>query len=532
MGSCATMKPSDSEAKSNSESSLPKAAQWPGATTTPPMKPPLDHPTSSALLANPAIEDEYRNKYHYEIDRKTRKLMSQESFPSNRFGVPSTHIDPACDPEHPVVVTGERVLDATHRIKGGVLRTACSLSKMSNQLGMQLYLKKDYLQKTGSFKERGARYSVIRLSEDHKKNGVITTSAGNHAQALAWHGRDLGVPVTVIMPRIAPQIKVDNCREMGAEVLLHGMSFDEARDFAMNLAKERQLLYINGFDHPDIIAGQGSIGIEILEDVPDVDYVIVPIGGGGMVAGITAAIKHLKPEVKVIGVESERCPSWQTRRLSDTHTKCMWSAYGAKNSIADGLAVAEVGCNAFATCDHHLEKVISITEDWIAIAILRLLEKEKAVTEGGGAAGVAAIIANALPELKGKKVCTVLCGGNIDASTLTRVIDRGLIAEGRMCRFTVVVTDRPGGMAEMLALIAENGGSIKEVQHDRILLTAFVYKVALVCTIETRSDHHATLIHEKLEERFKKDLTWHTVSAEYYGDQARAEEDVGVPLLP
>ena len=179
-----------------------------------------------------------------------------------------------------------------------------------------------------------------------------------------------------------------------------------------------------------------------------------------------------------------------------------------------------------------MDKVISITEDWIAIAILRLLEKEKAVTEGGGAAGVAAIIANALPELKGKKVCTVLCGGNIDASTLTRVIDRGLIAEGRMCRFTVVVTDRPGGMAEMLAIIAENGGSIKEVQHDRILLTAFVYKVALVCTIESRSDQHATMIHEKLQERFKKDLTWHTVSAEYYGDRDRADEEEGVPLLP
>lgn len=157
---------------------------------------------------------------------------------------------------------------------------------------------------------------------------------------------------------------------MGAEVLLHGMSFDEARDFAMNLAKERQLLYINGFDHPDIIAGQGSIGIEILEDVPDVDYVIVPIGGGGMVAGITAAIKHLKPEVKVIGVESERCPSWQTRRLSDTHTKCMWSAYGAKNSIADGLAVAEVGCNAFATCDHQLDKVVSVSEDWVRVNVV------------------------------------------------------------------------------------------------------------------------------------------------------------------
>ena len=147
---------------------------------------------------------------------------------------------------------------------------------------------------------------------------------------MAWHGRDLGVPVTVIMPRIAPQIKVDNCRELGAEVLLHGMSFDEAKDFAMNLAEERKLMYINGFDHPDIIAGQGSIGVEILEDVPDVEYVIVPIGGGGMIAGITAAIKHLKPDVKVIGVESERCPSWQTRRLYGTHTKCMWSAYGAR----------------------------------------------------------------------------------------------------------------------------------------------------------------------------------------------------------
>ena len=171
----------------------------------------------------------------------------------------------------------------------------------------------------------------------------------------------------------------------------------------MRKSESDGLLYINGFDHPDVIAGQGSLGVEILDEVPDVEYIVVPIGGGGLIAGITAAVKHLKPEVKIIGVESERCPSWQTRRLHGQHTRCVWSQYGAKNTIADGLAVAEVGCNAFATCDHHLEKVISITEDWIAIAILRLLEKEKAVTEGGGAAGVAAIIANALPELKGKK---------------------------------------------------------------------------------------------------------------------------------
>jgi len=453
-----------------------------------------------------------------DFDEKTRKLMSQESFPNHRFGSPCSLIDPACDPDSPVIVSGEKVLDATHRIKNGIVRTPCTYSKMSTKLGMNLYLKKDYLQVTGSFKERGARYSVIKLDAETKKTGVITTSAGNHAQALAWHGRDLGVPVTVCMPKIAPQVKVDSCRDMGAEVILHGQSFDECREHAMKLSEERKLVYINGFDHPDIIAGQGSIGVEILEDVPNVEYIIVPIGGGGLIAGICTAVKHLKPDVKIIGVESERCPSWQTRRLLGKHTKCLWSQFGAKNSIADGLAVAEVGSNAFATCDHLLDKVISISEDWIAVAILRLLEKEKAVTEGGGAAGVAAIIANALPELKGKTVATVLCGGNIDASTLTRVIDRGLIAEGRICRFTVVVSDRPGGMAEMLSIIADNGGSIKEVQHDRILLTAFVYKVALICTIETRCDKHATLIHEKLEEKYKKDLTWHTVSAQYYGD--------------
>jgi len=464
-----------------------------------------------------------RSSDTYYPDEKTRKIMSQESFPKRRFGTPCTALDVACDPSKPVVVSGERILDATHRIKKGIIRTPCNYSKMSKSLGMDLYLKKDYLQVTGSFKERGARYSLIKLSPEQRAAGVITTSAGNHAQALAYHGRDLGVPVTVCMPEIAPLVKVDSCRDMGAEVILHGNSFDECRDYAMGLSKDRDLLYINGFDHPDIIAGQGSLGVEILEDVPDVDYIIVPVGGGGMIAGITAAVKHLKPSVKIIGVESERCPSWQTRQMLGKHTKCVWSQWGAKNSIADGLAVAEVGCNAFATCDHHLEKVISISEDWIAIAILRLLEKEKAVTEGGGAAGVAAIIANALPELQGKKVCTVLCGGNIDASTLTRTVDRGLIAEGRICRFTVTVSDRPGGMAEMLQIVAEHGGSIKEVQHDRILLTAFVYKVALVCTVETRGVENAKQIRQSMEERYDKDLTWHTVSAALYGDETIQE---------
>ncbi|CBY31489.1 unnamed protein product [Oikopleura dioica] len=324
------------------------------------------------------------------------------------------------------------------------------------------------------------------------------------------------------MPKIAPLVKVESCREMGAEVILHGDSFDETRDHAMKISAERDLTYINGFDHPDVIAGQGSVGVEILDDVPDVEYIVVPVGGGGLIAGIAKAVKHLKPDVKIIGVESERCPSWQTRQMLGKHTKCVWSQWGAKNTIADGLAVAEVGCNAYATCNDLLEKVISISEDWISIAILRLLEKEKAVTEGGGAAGVAAIIANALPELRGKKVCTVLCGGNIDASTLTRVIDRGLTAEGRIMRFTVNVQDRPGGMVEMLKIVSDCGASVKEVQHDRMLLTAFVYKVALIATVETRGRENAQQLMKAIKDRYEDAVTFHTISACHYGEPTAA----------
>ncbi|CBY31485.1 unnamed protein product [Oikopleura dioica] len=355
-----------------------------------------------------------------------------------------------------------------------------------------------------------------------KLKNINFGTAGNHAQALAYHGRDLGIPVTVCMPKIAPLVKVESCREMGAEVILHGDSFDETRDHAMKISAERDLTYINGFDHPDVIAGQGSVGVEILDDVPDVEYIVVPVGGGGLIAGIAKAVKHLKPDVKIIGVESERCPSWQTRQMLGKHTKCVWSQWGAKNTIADGLAVAEVGCNAYATCNDLLEKVISISEDWISIAILRLLEKEKAVTEGGGAAGVAAIIANALPELRGKKVCTVLCGGNIDASTLTRVIDRGLTAEGRIMRFTVNVQDRPGGMVEMLKIVSDCGASVKEVQHDRMLLTAFVYKVALIATVETRGRENAQQLMKAIKDRYEDAVTFHTISACHYGEPTAA----------
>lgn len=170
-------------------------------------------------------------------------------------------------------------------------------------------------------------------------------------------------------------VKVESCREMGAEVILHGDSFDETRDHAMKISAERDLTYINGFDHPDVIAGQGSVGVEILDDVPDVEYIVVPVGGGGLIAGIAKAVKHLKPDVKIIGVESERCPSWQTRQMLGKHTKCVWSQWGAKNTIADGLAVAEVGCNAYATCNDLLEKVISISEDWVRLQFLK--EKQR-----------------------------------------------------------------------------------------------------------------------------------------------------------
>lgn len=420
--------------------------------------------------------------------------------------------DPACDPEEPIYVDQVAIWDAyslMKRVQADIKRTPCTKSRLSEQLGMDIYFKKDFMQVTGSFKERGARYFCEKLSDEEKKLGVVTASAGNHAQALARHGKITGTSVTVVMPEQAPLVKVESCRQLGANVILHGPGFGHAKAMAMHLAHKTGAVYVNGYDHPHILAGQGSMGIEILEDVPDLDYIICPIGGGGLVAGIASAVKYLRPNVKIIGVESTRTPSWTTAIKTGKPVLCADTVTGAKQTIADGLSVPNVGVNAFHTASKLIEKVIQIDEDWIAIAILKLLETEKAVVEGAGASGLGAILTGSLPELKDKKVAVVLCGGNIDITTLGRVIERALLATGRLCRFTITVSDRPGGLAKFLNICADAGVCVKDMQHDRVLLTSFVYKTQLICTVETRGKDQEDDLKRRLEAVYDpEDITW------------------------
>ncbi|KAL6735653.1 hypothetical protein Aduo_006071 [Ancylostoma duodenale] len=406
--------------------------------------------------------------------------------------------DPACDPDHPKKITFSDVSSAAFNIKNGVLRTPCNKSaNLSKLLEMELYFKKEYLQVTGSFKERGARYAFTRLSKEEKERGVIAASAGNHALALSYHGQQLGIPVTVVMPVIAPIMKIGMCRSYGATVILKGDNIGQAKVHAMRLVAEKKYKYINGYDHPDILAGQGTIGLEILEQVPDVDAIVVPVGGAGLIAGIAVAVKTLKPQVQVIAVESDTCPSYTEALKAGKPVMA-----SVKSTLADGLAVPMVGGNALATLEGLVDKHVLVCEESTALSILRLIEMEKAVVEGGGAVGLAAMITGKLPELKGKKVVTILTGGNIDTTILGRTIERGLAVDGRLIRLEVVVSDRPGGIAELATQIAHMGASIKDIFHERAWIATDVFSVRVKVVAETRDRHHVAELEEMLRSKY------------------------------
>lgn len=405
--------------------------------------------------------------------------------------------DPFCDPDHPVVVTFQDVSAAAFKIQGGIDKTPCKRSNMSALTKMELYFKKDFMQQTGSFKERGARYTLFMLSREQKRKGVIAASAGNHALALAYHGNSLRIPVTVVMPHIAPMMKVQMCKHYGANIIMHGSDISESKKYAMRYGTENGLLYINGYDHPHILAGQGTCGLEIVQQVPDVDAVLVPVGGGGLIAGVALAVKSLCPNVKVYGVEAERCASFSSAMKAGkpVHTP-------AQPTLADGLAVPTVGVNAFATASKYIDKMIVVTEELIALSILRLIEMEKAVVEGAGAVGLAAVLGNLVPEFQGKKVVIPLCGGNIDTTVLGRCLDRGLATDGRLCRFVVTVSDRPGGISELTRLIASIGVSLKDIFHERAWLKSDIFSVQVKCVVETRDQHHCDELEKLLRNNY------------------------------
>lgn len=383
---------------------------------------------------------------------------------------------------------------AAQRIAGHVVASPCPASvPLSEATGMQIYCKLEYLQRTGSFKERGARNALLLLSADQKQRGVIAASAGNHALGVAYHAQLLRIPATVVMPRFAPLTKVVNCRRLGAQVVLAGANIGEARARADQIAAERGLTYINGFDDPSIIAGQGTIGLEIAAQVPQVDAVIVPIGGAGLIAGVALALKTLKPNVAVLGVEPERAASFTAALAAGKPVQIE-----LRPTLADGLSVPKVGDNAFEIARQFVDRTVLVNEHDLARAILRLMEWEKAVVEGAGAAPLAACLAGLVPELKGKKVVLPLCGGNIDLNTLDRVIERGLATDGRLYRFTTTISDRPGGLARFAGLLAEEGASIIDITHDRAFADDDITTVAVHCVVETRDAEHIAALRSRL----------------------------------
>lgn len=407
--------------------------------------------------------------------------------------------DPHCRPDQPRVLQFQDICQAAYKIKSGLMMTPCTRSYLSRDCDMQLFFKKDYMQYTGSFKERGARFTLMMLNEEQRKKGVIAASAGNHALALSYHGSELGVPVTVVMPLIAPIMKVERCRTLGANVIVRGEDLGKSREEAMIMAKEQDLLYINGYDHPNILAGQGTMGLEIMEQVKDVDAIVIPVGGGGLIAGIACAVKAINPKVQVIGAESEQCASF-TRALQaggPVYTAC-------QSSLADGLAVPQVGYNAFATAAPLIDRVVCVNEDQIAVSILRLIEVEKAVVEGAGVCGLAAILDGQLPELRGKRVVVPLCGGNIDTTVLGRCLERGMAADGRLCKFTVTVSDRPGGIAELTRMITKMGVSIKDILHERAWLRGDIYRVEVKVVCETTNAAETYKLRKQLKSTYDR----------------------------
>ena len=385
---------------------------------------------------------------------------------------------------------------ARERSKGAVYYSPCLPSiPLSELTGMEIFCKLDNLQRTGSFKERGARNVLSQLSYDQKKRGVIAASAGNHALALAYQGKLLGIPATVVMPKYAPLIKVNNCQKLGARVVLHGKDFAEARMRAHEIAAKDKQAYIDGYDDPAIIAGQGTMGLEILEQVPNVDAIIVPVGGGGLIAGVSLAVKTKRPKVKIVAVEADKVASFSAALKAGKPTRIE-----IEPTLADGLAIPQVGKNAFEIAKSRVDRTVIVTEEQIALSILRIVELQKDVVEGAAATPLAACLSGTLRNLARKRVVLLLCGGNIDPNVLSRVIERGLVAEGRLARFVAVISDRPGGLADLTTQIAETGASIKQVVHDRAFADSDVSAVHVLCTVETRNREHLAALRKKLRD--------------------------------
>ena len=394
----------------------------------------------------------------------------------------------------PQLVSLSDIVAARSRLNGAIIRTECAESAALSELtGARIFCKREHLQRTGSFKERGARNALALLSPEQAASGVVAASAGNHALGLAWHGRVMKVPVTVVMPRFAPLVKVSRCRQFGAEVVLYGDTFDQARAEAQRLAESRGLAYIHPFDDPRVIAGQGTLAFEVLEQAPDAEAIIVPIGGGGLLAGVATVLRALKPDLQIIGVEPANAACFSAGMAAGKPVRVK-----TRFTLADGLAVAEAGGYPLAIATPLVDRVIPVGEEELALAILRLAELEKSIVEGAGAAGLAALLSGALPDLAGRRVVLLLTGGNIDPLAHSRVIERGLAADGRIYRFDALISDRPGGLAHLSSVLAAADVNVTEIVHNRTFAGPDLSRVHVLCTVETRDRDHISEVQRRL----------------------------------
>jgi len=394
------------------------------------------------------------------------------------------------------MVSLQDVQAALGRIRDRIYLSPCARSEtLSRFTGTDAWLKLENLQMTGAYKERGALNKLLVMAPADRERGLITASAGNHAQALAYHAGRLGAKATIVMPEATPIMKVANTRAHGARVVLHGANYDEAYAEARRLEQVERLTFVHPFDDPDVIAGQGTIALEVLDQEPGLDAIVVPVGGGGLVSGVAVAAKALKPGLRVIGVETELLP-------------CMLQAVEAgrpvtlepATTVADGIAVKRAGDLTLEHVRRYVDEIVTVSEEEIASAILYLLEREKTVVEGAGAVAVAALLQKKVRGLEGKKTVSIISGGNIDVNLVARVIERGLVKDGRLVRISVALQDKPGQLAKVSAIVANARANVIEVHHTR----AFAYRfgdTTLQLTLETRGPEHVDEILRALRER-------------------------------
>lgn len=380
---------------------------------------------------------------------------------------------------------------ARERIRERIIETPCTYSESLSRLtGCSVYLKFENLQVTGSFKDRGALNKLLQLTDEQCAAGVIAASAGNHAQGVAYVAQLLGVRAVIVMPETAPLSKIRGTESFGAEVVLHGTNFEQTLARAQQLQQQHGYVFVHAFNDTDVIAGQGTIGLEIVEQVPEPDMVVVPVGGGGLIAGVATALRARYPAIRVVGVEMEGLPA-MLRSLRAGRVETLEPV----STLADGIAVARVGELTFPLVQQYVEQVVVVNEEETAAAIMTLLEQEKTLAEGAGAVGFAALQRGRIPETEGRRVVVVISGGNLDMTLLARIVDRGMESDGRLARLRVVVPDKPGSIARLAEIVSGLGANIFDISQTRFVSDVKLGETEVELYLETRDwDHVRTIV--------------------------------------